>query len=510
MKKQRHSKRQDGYTLIYLLAVLSVLGLLMGQSLHEAANGARTSRATKLRSERYYNAEDAISHAVSWLRVNSQSLLTPYRREEFYTRFVRTAPSAGANDVGIYGVPTKVKLFGTTDSAVLLNDSTLATAAFPVTRDITTNATFPAQTSFNAHDFGGASVRITLVDAIAGTPAKDYGPPPALLPETDFYPIYRIDAMTALDRGSYVYSSVSGKLIHVFDWGIYGQDYLEINQPCDSFKSAVADYSSSTKRANCPAGSNSTAAVQKNEEVYGNLATNGSIEADPPFGGNTCADFTPGCPNKGETCAGEDCGVPLLEDYDPWTVYCPSEIAAVTYSSNTTLSIVDSDLGDQVILPADRCWDKITVDTNTTLTLNSVNSPYYIETLELKNNSNSKLNINPGVAGGVIEIYVNKIIGDAINGNQAINSTGKATQFKMYYLGTSTLTLNGSAEMKVAIVAPNAEVQVTGSFEYYGALLAKRLLMTGSGGVHYDESLGGSGPIVDTQYRMKELVEFYR
>lgn len=509
-----NTKGTRGYTLIYVLIILSAVGLLMTQALHQSASSARANLSTKIRSERHHEVQQSISHTLSWLRQNSQKLVTPFRRTQFYTEFIRTNPSIGTNDHAQNGIPTKIKLAGTNNTAILTNDPALATAAFATTRDITTNSLFNAVSEFSSAQLGNASVRVTLVDAIAVTPAQDYGPPPALAPETDFYPVYRIDAMTEDDKGSYIYSSVQGRVIHVFDLGIYGQDYLEINQPCDSFRSALGSYSSATKRANCPAGSNSTAAVHKNEEIYGSLSTNGSIESDPPFGGYTCADFTAGCPNKGETCAGEDCGVPLLETYDAWNVYCPQQKAAVSYSgtlaSTNTLNLVDSDPSTPVILPIDRCWGSVTVATNATIYLTATNSPYYIDTLTLQNNSNSRISIAPSPNTGTVELYVRTITGDSFNGNQMINTTGKPTQFRLYYLGTNDLTLNGSAAMNIALVAPNANVVVSGNFEYQGALLAQQLILNGSGGVHYDESLGGSGPVVDTQYRQKELIQYYR
>ena len=202
--------------------------------------------------------------------------------------------------------------------------------------------------------------------------------------------------------------------------------------------------------------------------------------------------------------------MPLLEHYDTWATYCPSQKPSVTYSVDDTLSVVDSDPSDAEILPIDRCWEEVIVNTGTRLTLDSTNSPYYIKTLDLKNNSTSIIDVNPSPAGGTVELWVEKIVGDKLNGNQSINSTGRPVQFHLIYLGTDPLTLNGNADMNVGLVAPNAEVTVSGNFDYHGALLAKRLTLTGSGGIHYDESLGGTGDISDIQFRLREVAQYYR
>lgn len=45
---------------------------------------------------------------------------------------------------------------------------------------------------------------------------------------------------------------------------------------------------------------------------------------------------------------------------------------------------------------------------------------------------------------------------------------------------------------------------------FNGALLARGLRLTGSGGIHYDESFGGQGLVNGVQYRLKEVVQHYR
>ena len=188
------------------------------------------------------------------MRQNSQQIVSPYRKENFYSLLERTAPSVGDNDSSVFSVPTKVKLAGTDDSAIISSDSSIAAANFPATEDLLTGVPFDAQGVIGGGDFGNTMVRITLMDVLAEDPALDFGAPPNPAPETDFYPVYRIDAMTANDRGSHVYGSVIGDVIHVFDIGIYGEDYLEIRQACDSYDSSAGGYTTASRRAQLHSG----------------------------------------------------------------------------------------------------------------------------------------------------------------------------------------------------------------------------------------------------------------
>ena len=232
------------------------------------------------------------------------------------------------------------------------------------------------------------------------------------------------------------------------------------------------------------------------------IKTNGTITATAPFGGEACSDFASGCPNKGETCAGPECGVPLLDSFSLWAIYCPTNQGSLTIASDTTLAVASA-------LPTDKCWGHVTINNSTTLTLETTTIPYFFETLELSHTSSSSINIVPTTANGYVELYVLNIDGNNMNGNQAVNSTGTATQFFMYYLGSADLTLNGNADMNVALTAPNAGVTISGNFDFSGALLAKRATVTGSGGFHYDEDLFGKGRVNDVQYRIKHITHSY-
>lgn len=499
-KKRRNF--QQGHVLLGAVVLLALSMLTVTGLLKLTTSSVRSSYASKVRTREYTNSEASIGDAVSWMRANSQSLLSAFRRDEFYNRFTRTDPTIGDNDTSIFQIPTRIKLTGTNNSAFIVTDLSMGTPEFAPLINITTLANFPVISAFQSADVGPSKVRITLLDAIAEDPAQDFGAAPNPAPTTDFRPVYRIDSMTATDSGGHVYAIVTADLLNLFDIGFYGQDYLEFRQPCDSYLSASGAYSNASKRANCTVGSNSTSQIHKSETIYGSLRTNGTIVEEAPYGGDVCSDFSAGCTNEGEKCSGEDCSVPLLEQFQEWAVYCPTDQGNIA-PATSTLTLAGT-------TPSEVCWNRLRIGNNTTITLNSTNSPYFFRTLEFMNNSNARLNIQPDPVAGKVEVYVETLSGNAINGNQAFNTNNTPGQFTLYYLGTNTLTFNGTAEFRGSIVAPKARVDVSGSFQYYGALLAKELSLTGSGGVHYDESLSGNGKVSDVQFKIVEIGQRYR
>lgn len=507
--KRDNCDKERGYALVAVI-ILSALSILIAASVLQIAQShTRSTYATKVRSQQYYETEESVNRAVAWLRENSQNLVSPFRRENFYDYFEKGEPTSGLNDSASFQVVSsvKVKSGGSANSSAVLvgndPDSDLATALFPDTKNITTDAAFDAAANFAAADLGEAKVRITLVNAIAFDEDKDYGPPPAADPDTDFYPVYRIDAMNEIDGGAHVYGTVMGKVIHVFDYGIYGEDALELRQACDSYDSEKGNYSAGTNRnANCHAASNSSAAIHKSEKVYGTLHTNGSITEENPYGGKVCADFDASCANKGETCSGEDCGVPLLEQYAAFDAVCPVTQGNYSTTGNVTLTVAGNN-------PMQKCWNNVVINNGHTLTLRTTDFPYYFRSIEFKG-GNPSLKSDPIVAGKPVQLFIQAIVGDKLNGNQTVNASGRPFQLQVVYLGTNPLVLNGNSSFKMAFVAPNAGVTLSGSADYYGALLSKRLSLTGSGDVHYDESLSGEGPIIDAQYRLRNLVQYYR
>ena len=493
---------ESGYVMVGVM-VLAVLALMIiSTSTDITQSGVHSVKASENRSENYFKGEEGLNLAVSWFRANSTGLALIFSRNNFYTNFDRSSLSAGDNQTSLVPALSKIKMRGTNNTPLLTKEDSLGTSQFPSGLDTLTGLSFNPATSFTAASFGNALVKATLVDALPIDPAKDYGDPDDGFspPDTDFQPIYRLDALTATDRGAQLLGYLTASLVLDYGIGFYGRNVLQMLQSCDSYISNNGAYTSASKRANCTAGSNGVMQIHQNEAIYGAARTNGYISNDSPYGGKICADFTENCPNPGLTCQGPSCNVPDLPAYSTWNTYCPSDQGALTVSSSQTLNVAGND-------PSQKCWASVTVGNNKVLTLQTTAYSYFIDTLNIPNTG--RLNFDPQPGTGTINLYVRKFDGDKFNGNQVFNLNNKPYQLRIHYLGTDALTMNGTAEMHAFLIAPYAAVNVQGNFTYSGGIKALSLYSTGSGELHYDES-GDITTISDTSYRLKQMEEAYR
>ena len=510
-REERHKKkiyREDGYTILAVLILTAVGVIAMSTSLELVATGLKTGDAYKKRSDRYFETEATVAKTLSWMRKNSQQLTNVFRPDELYTHFdVSQTPTVGSNDNSGLGIMSHIKSLNGSNTIMLSTDGGMGTSYFQGAEDLTTNSAWDAVAQFAALDLGEAEARITVENIVPLDPTKDYGPPPAAEPETEFNVVYRIDAMSDTSAGIHLKARVLAEPVPLFKYGMYGEDYLELRQPCDSYDSELGAYSNATKTAKCGAGSNSTSQIHKNEILYGFLDTNGEVVEGNPYGGLICEDFQSGCPNEGRKCAGEDCGVPLLEQFDTWSQYCAAQITAGTVPSTLTVGVGDTEIINAA--SGANCWNRINIRRNGTLILPTTNIEYYVNIIDFQHGT-AKLEAQPATTADFVELYVQEFDGDRFNGNQVINTNARPYSLRVYYLGTNAFTLNGSADMYLAFVAPNANISVGGSFDMYGAVMGKRLSVSGSGTIHYDQSLSRTSKINNYKYTLIGVEPVYQ
>ena len=486
---------EQGTALLGVLILTALATIVLSTTLTISASSARTTKSIKSATVDFYESEESLNLALGWLRDNSTEFIEMFKKENYYSEFDTTPTAIGSNDITSFAVPSRIRVDGSSSAPLLVSSSVLGTANFP------SGVTLDLQNSFQSASLGNAEVRVTLLNGIPENSAQDYGDPDLgnADPETNFYPIFRIDAMDSLTGGSHLHMLVVGSLVSTASLGFYGEDNLEMRQGCDSYSSENGSYGPSNKAANCGVGSNVNVQIHQAETIYGSIQSNGGIDSTNPWGGAACADFVSGCPNAGTSCSG-GCSVPLLPSYNSWSTYCSSDQGNVTISSNTTLTVASNS-------PSDKCWNEVTVNNNKTLTLTTTTTPYYFKTFDIANNGT--VDFQPSPNSDTIEIYVESFAGDRFNGNQVFNTNNKPYQLIIHYLGTDTLTLNGNADMKAKLIAPNATVEVSGNFDYYGSILAKSLTATGSGALHYDES-GSTSTVTDVNFTPKSVTQRYR
>lgn len=488
-------RAREGFALIPFLIFMVLCSAIVIASLNVSSSTTRTTHATTMRSKRYYQAESALHTALAWMRKNSQSLVSPFTAANFYNTFERTSPSIGTNDT-VVKVPTKLKLKSSnTQSVVLRSASALGASNFPNTTHMVTSAAFQPATSYPSAGFGDTLVQVTLIDAFPIDPTKDA--PPLAAAETDFYPIYRIDAMTGTDRGSHLYGYVTGNLYYIDVIGFYGRESVEVNQDCKS--SYFTTPNPGAYNAKCPVGSNGPITLANNAEIYGSARSNTSVT---PVS-HVCSDLA--CVKKGENyCAGTSCAVPDIPA-DLGVPACPPGGGPNISTKN--------DRRDEIPLSGG-CYGAVSVTNKKKIVLWDVKNKYYFESLSIDGgNPGTQIYIDPKDEHGnksnlPVLLYVKNLPSGNINGNETVNSAAKPSQFYFYYLGAAPIKLNGNAEFRMKLTAPNADIEMTGTADYYGGCLAKKLKFQGSTKIVYDEALGGTS-LNDFTSRLRSIEEAY-
>lgn len=513
----RNLKSESGYLLYVVLLLLGVAGLLIASSLERSRASLKIVATIEQYSKKYSEAESGLHQALSWMRMNSQKLASPFRAESFYEEFERTSPSVGDNDTANFTLPTRIKLRGTSDSAILTNDATLATSTFANAVNLVSGSSWNAVSSFNSLSTG-AAIRITLIDATGRIPARDYGD--TFLgndtPDTGFNPVYRIDSYSSTaGAGVHLYAIVTGTAFTSFDPAIYGENLVRSDVDCDSYNSGLGAYGGGNKAANCAVYLTTNSADRFNwdaaKTVYGTLTASDAnvIDATSPYGGEICADFVSGCPNPGVVCASADCPYFSNIAYDTWPTYCPSDQGNLTIAADQTLTPLSA-------APTDNCWATVTINAGVTLTLDSVDYPYHFNNLVFADETSSQLQAAPATAGKSVVLYVNDMATDLQDDTMSLvtASTGVPGDFRMIYFGNQQSYLRkssaGTFSAYLSLISPNYPLSVEGNVDFYGAIFAESvsLLQNAGHAFHYDEALAGSGPVVDMRFKMESVAEY--
>lgn len=101
----------------------------------------------------------------------------------------------------------------------------------------------------------------------------------------------------------------------------------------------------------------------------------------------------------------------------------------------------------------------------------------------------SKLTLSGGSTiniSGETTIYVTGDV--SLSGGSVANHTLQPKNLQLFPMG-SKCTISGSSEFYGVVYAPTAKVERSGSSDYYGMIVGKELVLSGSGGIHADESL---------------------
>jgi hypothetical protein len=114
--------------------------------------------------------------------------------------------------------------------------------------------------------------------------------------------------------------------------------------------------------------------------------------------------------------------------------------------------------------------------------------------------------------GQKITIYIEQWnSNNRLNGNQLVNTNNPPSALEIYYYGTNDFLFNGTADLNAVFIAPNANVDINGNFNYNGALYSKTLDVTGNARFNFDETLSpGTPEVTDIRFSLKKASQRYR
>ena len=89
-----------------------------------------------------------------------------------------------------------------------------------------------------------------------------------------------------------------------------------------------------------------------------------------------------------------------------------------------------------------------------------------------------------------------------VSGNSYNNQSGYAAYASFVGVGANhyTVTDSGSATFIGTINAPGYDITISGTGAFSGAVIGNTITLSGSGGFHYDEVLGGSYNVANYAY----------
>ena len=480
---------EGGYILIAVIVITAFCLVLTAAMLEYSRYSASLRTVTSANTKNYYEVEKTINMVTAWLQSNSKNIVNAFSSANFNTNFDLTSPTVGDNEGSSFQVPTLVKMKGTSHAVQLTNNAFFGTSYFPPTTNIDTAASYNAVTSFTGTNFGNVAIRILLVWARST--------------DGHYEPIFRIDAITGSDpqRGVHGVNFVRSDLVvSSVGLGYYSDDgdfqTSGPNNTCNSYQwtwnSGTSTWSRGASRTNC-------ILIGKDDmtfkgKVWGSVYTKKSGGLDAPSIANI----------SGTKCQGTGCHSYTLPAQSNWATWCSGGNQGNVSAAAPTNLVAGATRATQ-------CWDTITVGSNKTLNFSTANQPYFIKTLTLQNNSNSKVTFTTVGPGNKYTLYFNSFAGGSINGNQFFATNLAPNQIEVNIMQDGTLTMNGTATVHgVFNHTANSTVNLLGNFSMFGAIRANAISVGGNAIFNYDEGIGTGGALSDIQFSLYKASQRYR
>ena len=509
----RKTKDESGYALVSVLIIFGLSMLMVNGLLRSTSNNIRLQSVINTNNNRYYSVEDSLGQATAWIQTNSKYLVTLFQDSNFENNFDFSDPTIGNNDSDVihhFNLATQVKINSSNNSAIISNNDAFGVSSFPTgvhydDNSDTKNLVAEFNSLFPNAENGGVNLRITVLSSIPSA--------------TGYSPVLRVDAITGSnpDRGTHLYSYVYGEFINTTtgstsadNSGFYGHNEVSLGGAswCKSapWTWTGAAWSRGAYGANCLMQSQGEIDLSgSGTKIHGAAKTNLSSGVTDP------AKVTD---NNIYGCAGFSCHTTNLEVFDNFATACP--LPATSYPS-ITISANRNFLATEGVCTGTKCcFNQVTVNNKIKASLVTPNTiaSYHIKSLVYGGgHKDTQVNVNPPAHTDVVDLYVQQVGSDHINGQRVANGTKAPQQLRFIYTGTNQLTLNGTAEMRAHLFSPYTSIKINGNFAFYGKINATALDIIGTADLYSDEVNSLTAvPITtaDLNLRVTKITQRYR
>jgi hypothetical protein len=137
-------------------------------------------------------------------------------------------------------------------------------------------------------------------------------------------------------------------------------------------------------------------------------------------------------------------------------------------------------------------YGDITLNAHNNLTLAS--GTYNINSLTLT--GQATLTVTGAVTLNVVGSGVTTVVD--LQGGSVTNTSGIAQNLQINYAGTGNINVAGGSATYLVVDAPNANVQLVGNSDIYGAIVGKQISNSGTPKLHYDRNT--KSPVPSNSY----------
>jgi hypothetical protein len=279
--------------------------------------------------------------------------------------------------------------------------------------------------------------------------------------------------------------------IAIFNYGLYatgtGCKVIDFSGAglVDSFDSSVGAYDpAKLPKTGGDIGSNGNTNLSSSSTVWGTLSTPLSKVA---LGGCSGSD-----PSQLTTSGSASVKEAINHLDEPPEFALPGEIKPAPPNTNDNVNgncaqIRGCSVGSNFFSLEPGGYGNIVVTGGKTLIVRA--GTYNINSITMSGGSTLKLISGPAVfniAGGGMTSG-NKVID--LSGGGLANTTGIASNLRFIYRGDAQMTFSGGSDAYALVYAPNAAITITGTGDWYGAIVSKTFTATGGSKIHYDRAL---------------------